>query len=104
MNSLREFRANARMTAYQRSGLMKYLEEALAETVAQVKVNGPRASSFIEGLRFPIASGYVTLSRVVTEAAIGTIAYGGIVYGIYVTFHDSHEGSAHAHAPEEQSR
>jgi hypothetical protein len=83
LNGLREFRADARMAAYQRSALFQYLEEALAESYAQAKVNG--VASIPEGIRFPMRAGYVTLGRVITEAAIGTIAYGGVLYGVYVT-------------------
>lgn len=35
--------------------------------------------------RRPIREGYVTISRTVAEAAIGTIVYGGVVYGVYVS-------------------
>lgn len=83
MNGLREIRADVGMAAYQRSALCKYLEEALAESYAQVKVNGIRALP--DGITFPIRNGYVTLGRVVKEAAIGTIVYGGVLYAVYVT-------------------
>ena len=43
MNRLRELRANVGMAAYEKSALCKYIEEALAESYAQVKVNGIRA-------------------------------------------------------------
>ncbi len=82
----RNLRAGVRMGGYQRSALLRYAEEALAETYAQWRVNGIRGVP--EGLRFPIANGYVTLSRVVTEAAIGTIIYAGILYGVYVIADD----------------
>lgn len=85
MNGLREFRANARMGAYQNSGLCKYLEEALAEGYAQAKVKGSVRAAVVEGLKFPIQNGYVSLSRVVGEAAIGTLMYGGILFGVYAT-------------------
>jgi hypothetical protein len=79
---LRGIRADIRIAGYQRSAFLKYLEEALAETSAQIKVHGIRRLP--DGIRFPIANGYVTLSRVLTEATIGTVAYGGVVYGTYV--------------------
>lgn len=82
MNSLRELRADIGMNAYARSGLCRYLEEALAETYAQVKVNGLRALP--EGLTFPTRNGYVSLGRVAGEGAIGTIAYGGVLYAVHV--------------------
>ena len=37
-----------------------------------------------DGIRFPIREGYVTLREVVTEAAIGTVVFGGLNYGVYV--------------------
>jgi hypothetical protein len=82
LNFLRGMRADFGMWGYQRSAFLKYLEEALAETYAQVRVNG--MSGVLTGIRFPIVEGYVTLSRVLTEAAIGTVVYGGVVYGVYV--------------------
>lgn len=80
---LREFRASARMSAYQNSSLCRYVEEALAETYAQVRVNG--LSGVPTGLKFPIANGYVELKDVVTEAAAGTAVVGGVSYGVYLT-------------------
>jgi hypothetical protein len=79
---LRGLRADLRMTAYQHSQLVRYLEEALAESYAQVKVTG--LSGLPTGIRFPIANGYVRLDRVVTEAAVGTLTVGGVAYGVYV--------------------
>lgn len=83
MNRLREVRADIGMAAYEKSALCKYIEEALAESYAQVKVIGIRALP--DGVTFPIRNGYVTLGRVATEAAIGTIVYGGVLYAVYVT-------------------
>ena len=37
---LREFRADLRLSGYQNSALLRYLEEALAETYAQLRVHG----------------------------------------------------------------
>lgn len=83
MNGLREFRADLRMTLYEKSSLCCYLEEALAESYAQVKVNG--ITSLPVGLTFPIREGYVELLPTLKEGAIGTIVYGGIAYGVYVS-------------------
>lgn len=82
MNGLRELRADIGMKAYAKSELCRYLEEALAESYAQVKVNGLRALP--DGLAFPMRNGYVTLGRVAGEGAIGTIAYGGVLYTVHV--------------------
>jgi hypothetical protein len=86
---LRGFRARMGQSAYERSALLRYVEEALAESYAQFRVNGIRGIP--EGIRFPIANGYVTLSRVVTEAAIGTIIYAGVLYGVYLVVDDNYD-------------
>jgi hypothetical protein len=83
LNRLREFRADVGMTAYDKSALCRYLEEALAESYAQVTVNGLRALP--DGLTFPVRNGYVTLHAVATEAAIGTISYAGVLYAVSVS-------------------
>lgn len=72
---LRTFRVRLGMSGYLRSALLQYLEEAIAETVAQLRVNG--FSGVLEGIKFPVANGYVTISNLVSEgAAIGTISAG----------------------------
>lgn len=85
---LREFRAELRITAYKKSALLRYIEEALAESYAQLRVNG--INGLPAGIRFPIANGYVTLRAVAKEAAIGTavgtVAAGGITYAVDVVF------------------
>jgi hypothetical protein len=81
LNVLRTMRANFGQAAYDNSQLVKYIEEALAETFAQVKVNGVKG--FLNGIAFPVKYGYVTVGRVVTEAAVATIVVGGTTYGVY---------------------
>lgn len=81
-NLLREFRADVRMTLYQKSSFMRYLEEAMAETYAQLRVNGIRGLP--DGIRFPVTNGYVELRHVVTEGAVGAVTVGGVTYGAYV--------------------
>jgi len=52
-----------------------YLEEALAETYAQLRVVGFKG--VLSGIRFPISPNYVTISDLATEGqAIGTIIVG----------------------------
>lgn len=58
---LRNVRIENRTTSYFRSSLSRFLEEAMAETFAQVGVNGVR--SFVVGIRFPVDAGYVYLTR-----------------------------------------
>ena len=52
-----KFRARLNITAYNRSAILRYIEEALAEGVAQGIKLGPR-EGFIRGLKFPIDQGY----------------------------------------------
>ncbi|MEP7337340.1 MAG: hypothetical protein ABI977_06310 [Acidobacteriota bacterium] len=73
----RTFRARLSMSAYVRSAIMQYLEEALAETIAQLRING--LSGLLTGVRFPLRGGYalVTRANLMSEgAAIGTIVVG----------------------------
>jgi hypothetical protein len=73
---LRTFRARLAASAYWRSALMQYLEEALVETFAQLRVNG--LAGLIAGIRFPIANGYMALETLACEGAeLGTIVVGG---------------------------
>jgi hypothetical protein len=58
---LRQFRVENRISSYFRSSLYRYIEEAMAESVAQVGVNG-FAKLFV-GIRFPVTNGYVYLTR-----------------------------------------
>lgn len=98
---LREFRIQKRTSSYTRSAPRKYLEEALAETVAQVTVNGFR--EVFKGVSFPIREKYVTILRseriltpqgveillpIAPEAAglfAGSILVGGIKFDVYTS-------------------
>jgi hypothetical protein len=72
---LRKFRVQLGMAGYLSSMLLQYIEEALAETIAQLKVNG--FSGLLHGLKFPVANGYMLISDLVSEGeAIGTITIG----------------------------
>jgi hypothetical protein len=83
MRFLRRFRARLNASAYWRSATLRYLEEALAESVAQVSVNG--ITSLLTGLRFPIANGYMTLQQLACEGAeIGTILVGTTRFSVQV--------------------
>ena len=80
---LQNFRADLAMTAYQRSQFLRYLEEALSETYAQLKVNGVKGVP--DGIKFPLNGGYaLTIKGIATEAAIGTVVAGGVAYAVYV--------------------
>ena len=81
---LRQLRAELNMAGYTRSMFLRYLEEALAEGYAQLRVNG--LASAVEALRFPIQGGYVTVSQLVAEgAAIGTIFLGGTLFHVSIS-------------------
>jgi hypothetical protein len=72
---LRTFRARLAASAYWRSALMQYLEEALVETFAQLRVHG--LTGLMTGIRFPVANGYMTLQLLACEGAeIGTLVLG----------------------------
>jgi hypothetical protein len=69
-------------------GAPAVFEEALAETIAQLRVNGV----VLEGLKFPVANGYMTISSLMSEgAAIGTITVGGTLFSVQFipSVHDS---------------
>jgi hypothetical protein len=81
---LRNIRVRVAANAYEKSYLLKYLEEAIAETVAQVGVNGVRSG--LRGVTFPVKNGYVTLAemgREVQGILLGPINVGGIAYSAY---------------------
>lgn len=81
---LRQLRAELSMSAYSRSVLIRYLEEALAEGYAQLRMQG--LSQAIAALRFPLQNGYLTASELVTEGmAIGTIVVGGALVKVSVS-------------------
>lgn len=81
---LREFRLNIRWEAYNRSQLLRYLEEVMAESYAQMRVNGFKGLP--DAIRFPLNDEKYSLviSTIVKEGAIGTIAVGGTTYGVYL--------------------
>jgi hypothetical protein len=70
--------------------MLRYLEEALAESYAQLRVNGIKGLP--AGIRLPVASGAynLTISGILREAAVaggiylGTITVGGIVMHVYL--------------------
>jgi hypothetical protein len=58
---LRNFRIANRNASYRYSSLSRYLEEGLAETYAQLKVNG--ITEGVAAIRFPVHQNYVYLLR-----------------------------------------
>ncbi|WP_395244119.1 hypothetical protein ACGGZK_18655 [Agromyces sp. MMS24-K17] len=85
--AFREFRASLGMTLYKKSYLMRGIEEALAETVAQLRVNGIKGIP--TGLMFPIKNGYLSVSTVAQaaqlggEIALGSVLVAGYSYTVY---------------------
>jgi hypothetical protein len=69
---LGEFRADVGMAAYSRSHLVRFLEEAAAETWA--------TGSLRQGVSFPFRNGYVTGTRVFVEGAGYVTVVGGTAY------------------------
>lgn len=87
---LLQFRAELRMAGYVRSALLRYLEEALAEGYAQLRVHG--LAQAIEALRFPMLGRYVVVSQLVAEGqAIGTLVLGGITLQVSLMLGDMPE-------------
>ena len=63
---LRNYRVLDRVGSYAGSSLRRYLEEAFAETIAQVGVEGFR--NFFVGISFPVRNGYVYVIRAGSDA------------------------------------
>ena len=71
-----QLRVELGINSYKKSYILRYLEEAIAETVAQVAVN----KNFITGIKFPVKKGYVTIVELAEEAAgilMGTVNIAG---------------------------
>lgn len=81
---MRKLRANASLTGYAKSSFLRYIEEALAEGYAQLKVNG-LAEGF-RAYRFPIDGGYVTVSSLQSEGTlIGKITLGSSTFHVSIS-------------------
>lgn len=79
----RRFRAQFRLNAYNRSALMTYLEEAIAESYSQLRAYGLRKA--ITGFSFPLDRGYITVSELRGEGiAIGNIIVGSTLFHVYL--------------------
>ena len=81
---LRNLRASLAWSARKKSFLLAYVEEHLAESFAQLKVNGMAGA--IESLNFPVKNGYMTVSQLRAEGlVVGTVVVQGIAW--HVGFH-----------------
>lgn len=80
---LRRLRAELSLSAYARSALLRYVEEALAEGFAQLRCNG--LVEAFGAFRFPLNGGYMTVSQLRAEGqAIGTIVVSGLALRVWV--------------------
>jgi len=80
----RKIRAELKMSAYQKSALLRYVEEVLAEGYAQLRMNG--LLSAVGSVRFPLDNGYMTVSQLLGEGtAIGTIALESEVFWVTIS-------------------
>jgi hypothetical protein len=64
---------------YNKSNLLQYAEEAIAESVSQIATGG----SLWKGLQFPIRGGYVSSTRVIIEGMASMAGIGGLLYSVY---------------------
>jgi hypothetical protein len=80
----RKLRAELNMSAYSRSALLRYLEEAFAEGYSQLRVHG--LTKALGAIKFPLEGSYVTVSELASEGlAIGTIALGGTLFRVTIS-------------------
>jgi len=83
----RELRAYIHHSGYYKSYILRYLEEALAETIAQLRANGVSAQYILQGFRFPLGNGYqITYTALRHETAgilLGPVTVGGSMYNVY---------------------
>lgn len=78
----RAFRAGLKASGYWRTTLLRFLEEALAESYATLKTRGLLAA--VKALTFPISNGYVTITQLAAEGTrLGTITLVGGNYGVF---------------------
>ena len=81
---MRQLRAQLRASGYTRSTFLRYIEEAMAESYAQLRVHG--LEGILVGIRFPVQGGYVTVSQLATEGiAIGNITVSGAIFTVFIT-------------------
>jgi hypothetical protein len=84
---LRTARANMGQWAYNKVALLRYLEEALAETYALCRSRGVNAENVLTGLKFPFVEKYLTITRATVELAgatiVGYFTYKAVRYKVY---------------------
>ncbi|MGK3126860.1 hypothetical protein ACCY16_22360 [Candidatus Pantoea formicae] len=84
---LRELRVFMRQSAYNKSFILRYLEEAFAETIGLLRARGMHREYIVEGFKFPLGNNYeITFSYLRNEAAgilLGPVVVGGLVYRVW---------------------
>jgi hypothetical protein len=94
MYFLRNIRIYAKQSGYVRSYILRYLEEAIAETFGLLRAYGMSAQNIIRGLKFPIENTgyqitYAALGNEATGILLGPVIAGGMVYNVYYGFVDN---------------
>lgn len=87
---LRNFRVVLNWNSYAKSFLLRYIEEALAQTIGQVGTYGFRR--IFSGIKFPIKAGYVTVREIGIEVKgtlLGPVNVYGMIYNVYFTYSES---------------
>jgi len=89
----RNLRIYMKQSAYRKSFILRYLEEALAETIGLLRAHGMNGPNILKGLKFPIENtGYqITFSALGHEAKgilLGPVVAGGMIYNVFHGFND----------------
>ena len=89
----RQVRAQLAISGYSRSPLLRYLEEAMAESYSQARANGFRG--IITGIKFPIKNGYISAEEMSVGQGvfIGTISIEGHMLRVTVSHGQQTPGS-----------
>jgi hypothetical protein len=87
---LRDLRVQIKTQGYNRSVVLRYIEEAMAETYALLATKGLNMNALVSGVTFPVTSqGYdITLAKMGTEAAgvlLGPINVAGMTWNAWST-------------------
>jgi hypothetical protein len=82
---LRELRAGFASSAYNRTAILKYLEEVLAEGYSICEREGYSWTNVKQAFDFPVANRYVTVTQLATEGkAVGTVVVGSMMFMVHV--------------------
>lgn len=87
---LRSLRAQIKAQAYGRSVLLRYLEEAMAETYMALRTKGLDMNALIDSVTFPVSSDWYKITAVGARAEIGSILLGpinvgGMIWNVWVS-------------------